>query len=34
MGEILLKLCDFWVKIRLKWAPNLTCHVRKPHMRC
>nr|DAR88798.1 MAG TPA: hypothetical protein [Caudoviricetes sp.] len=28
------KMCDFGVKIRLKWVPNLTCHVRKPHMRC
>ena len=34
MGGNVVKGCDFWVEIRLKRVPNLTCHVRKPHMRC
>lgn len=34
MGEMLWKMCDFGWKNRVKWEVNLTCHVRKPHMRC
>ena len=29
-----VKIGDFGVKIRSKTGVNLTCHVRKPHMRC
>lgn len=28
------KMWENCVKMRVKWVPNLTCHVRKPHMRC